>query len=724
MNRTIVVRGQWHACTSGISCSRTCCPAAILVAWILLAAHGLAADPDLYVSLQGNDAWSGRQAEPDPAKTDGPLATIERAQQIIRQGKGQPGRTGPIRVAIRGGTYFLAKPIQFGPDDSGTALVPIVYEAYGQERPILSGGVKLEGWQLSADGRWHKMLEEVKGEKWSFTQLFVDDQRRFRPRWPKHGYSTITQELPATEKEGRKWHDRFGYSGDDLRADWANRGDVEVQVFRGWTAMRLHIASLDPAQHMVTFVTNPPDDFGVFPKGERFLVENVRESLGEPGQWYLDRPSGELTYVPMPGEQPEKSVVIAPRLERLVVVEGDVKEQRWVQHIHLRGLTFAHANWIMPAGGQGFGQAEVNLDGAVSVSGGRNLVIDGCAVRHVGGYAMAFGVGCRNNLVENCELVDLAAGGVKIGHAGSGPLVGWVTENDPERIPSHHTVRQCLIAHGGRMHAAGVGVWIAHSPHDVIEHNDIFDFYYTGISVGWTWGYGPSHTHHNDIGFNHVHTIGQGVLSDMGGIYTLGVSPGTRIHDNRFHDIQSYSRGYGGYGLYTDEGSTDIVMENNLVYRASSGGFHQHYGKENRIQNNIFAFGSDAQFQRTRPEPHTSFILERNIVYYDNAKLVLGNNWWDSHFKLDYNVYWNCGAKPIRMFAEFTFPQWQQKFNQDQHSIIADPLFVAPEKDDFRLKEDSPAMKLGFKPFDASQAGKTTPTPLTRDLPAVPKAFE
>ncbi|MCY2987221.1 MAG: right-handed parallel beta-helix repeat-containing protein [Planctomycetota bacterium] len=434
--------------------------------------------------------------------------------------------------------------------------------------------------------------------------------------------------------------------------------------------------------------------------------------------------SRSLTYVPLPGEQPEKSVVIAPRLERLVVVEGDVKEQRWVQYIHLRGLTFAHGNWIMPAGGQAFGQAEVNLDGAVSVIGGRNLVINGCAVRHVGGYAMAFGAGCRNNLVENCAMVDPAAGGVKIGHAGSSPLVGWVTENDPEKIPSHHTVRQCLIAHGGRMHAAGVGVWVAHSPHNVIEHNDIYDFYYTGISVGWTWGYGPSHTHHNDIGFNHVHTIGQGVLSDMGGIYTLGVSPGTRVHDNRFHDIQSYNRGYGGYGLYTDEGSTDIVMENNLVYRASSGGFHQHYGKENRIQNNIFAFGSDAQFQRTRPEPHTSFILERNIVYYDNANLVLGNNWWDSHFKLDYNVYWNSGAKPIRMFAEFTFPQWQQKFNQDQHSIIADPLFVAPEKDDFRLKEDSPTMKLGFKQFDASQAGKTTPPLLTRDLPAVPKAFE
>ena len=518
----------------------------------------------------------------------------------------------------------------------------------------------------------------------------------------------------------------MGYGGDDLQADWANRGDLEIQVFRAWTAMRLGVEKIDPSRHVVVFarVTEMREDPWAFPKGERFLVENVREALGEPGQWYLDRPTGELTYIPLPGERLEKTMVIAPRLDRLLVIEGDPKVHRWVEHLTLRGLTLAHSNWTMPALGQTFPQSEANLDGAVSVIGGRNLVFDGCVVRHVGTYAMAFGAGCRHNLIENCEMIDMAGGGVKIGHAGSGPFYQWVFENDPEKVPSHHTVRGCLIAHGGRMHTAAAGVWIAHAHDNVVEHNDIEDLYQIGISVGWTWGYGPSQTHHNDIGFNHIHTIGQGVLSDMAAVYTLGVSPGTRVHDNHCHDIRCYARGYGAYGLYTDEGSTGIVMENNLVYRAYSGGFHQHFGKENHIQNNIFAFGSEAQLQRTRPEPHTSFFLERNIVYYDNANLVLGNNWWDSHFKLDYNVYWNRGGKPIRMFADFTFPQWQQKFNQDQHSIVADPLFVAPEKDDFRLKEKSPALKLGFKPFDASRAGRTSPTLLTRDLPAVPKAFE
>ena len=728
MDGTTMIDMLWRTRGSKVLTRSTArCAAAFLVG-MLFVGHGWAAEPkaDLYVSLQGNDAWSGRLAEPNAAKNDGPLATVYRAQEIVRQCKQEPGRAGPIVIAIRGGTYFLSKPLHFTPDDSGTAQVPIVYEAYGQERPILSGGVQLDGWKPSADGRWHTTLDDVKGGKWSFAQLFVDNQRRFRPRLPKHGYYTIAQEFPPIEKGGRKWHDRFGFSGDDLRADWAHRGDLEVQVFRSWTAMRLGVESIDPAKHVVVLanVTKMRDDPWAFPKGERFLVENVREALGEPGQWYLDRTTGELTYVPMPGEQPDKATVIAPRLERLLVIEGDPKAHRWVEHLAFRGLTLAHSNWTMPPLGQTFGQSEANLDGAVSVIGGRNLAFRDCAVRHVGTWAMAFGAGCRHNVIEKCEMVDMAGGGIKIGHAGELPFYQWVFENDLEKVPSHHTVRQCLIAHGGRMHTAGAGIWIAHAHDNVIEHNDIFDLYQIGISVGWTWGYGPSQTHHNDIGFNRIHTIGQGVLSDMAAVYTLGVSPGTRVHDNVCHDIRSYARGYGGYGLYTDEGSTGIVMENNLVYRASSGGFHQHYGKENHIQNNIFALGSEAQLQRTRPEPHTSFFLDHNIIYYDNANLVLGNNWWDSHFKLDYNVYWNRGGKPIRMFADFTFPQWQKRFKQDEHSIVADPLFVAPEKDDFRLKENSPALKLGFKPFDVSQAGRTVPPVLTRDLPSVPRAFE
>jgi parallel beta-helix repeat protein len=701
-------------------------PAGVRAEGIASATEKVAEKADIYVSPQGDDSWSGRLLEPSAGRTDGPLASVAQAQRLVRRLKqSEPDRKTPIVVAIRGGWYYLPQPLRFAPADSGTAQAAVIYQAYGHERPILSGGRRIEGWQVDAQGRWHASLPDVKSGAWAFAQLFVNDQRRWRPRLPKQGYFHVAEEITPSPAARDRGFDRFKFAGDDLRADWTNLGDVEVLAFHQWTASRLRIAELDAQQHVVRFTgpTSSLSNWASFPQGNRFLVENVREALGDPGQWYMDRSRGELIYIPLPGEKPESSMVIAPRLPRLVVLEGNPRARQWVQHLVFRRLTFAHDNWTLEPHGQSFPQAEVNVGGSISAVGARNITFDTCAVRHVGRYALAFGAGCRNNLVERCELVDLGGGGVLIGQVDTPGEHSWGTAPaEPEEVASHHTVRQCLIAHGGRLHSAGVGIWIGHSPHNRIEHNDIFDFYYTGISVGWVWGYSPSEAHDNDIGFNHVHTIGQHVLSDMGGIYTLGISPGTRIHDNCFHDIESFS--YGGWGLYTDEGSSNIALENNVVYRTKTGGFHQHYGKDNVLRNNVFAFSTEQQLQRTRTELHTSFVFERNIVFWDNNGPLLGSNWDDNHFALEKNIYWNSSGRPVNFPGGLTLEQWQAKRGQDQGSLVADPKFVDPQKNDFRLQDDSPARKLGFKSLDASQAGRTEPLVLTQDLPAVPRAFE
>ena len=688
---------------------RTLCTLCLICQFAMVTAMAAPATADFFVAIDGNDSWSGKLAAPNRERTDGPFATLQRAQQEVRKLKRKETKR-PITVLVRGGIHFLKAPLTFTRQDSGVPEAPVIYASYPGEKPVISGGVRLKGWKRDdkspALARLH--IPEVERGEWAFSQLFVNGERRYRPRLPKEGYHFIEAEVPPSPKAEKRGFDRFQFKAGDLRKDWTNLDDVEVLCFHSWSMSRMRIASIDEGKRIVTFAgpTVSRSQWAGLQRGKRFLVENVPDALKKPGEWYLDRNTGVLTYIPLPGENMAKAVVVAPRLDRLVELKGDVEKHQWVQYVVFRGLTFSHTNWNVPAKGYSCSQAEAVLSGAIAAEGARHCSLEKCAVTQVGIYAVDWRAGCKHNRVEKCELTDLGAGGVKIGEKG--------ISQDEEAVASHNVVRDNLIAHGGRMHPAAVGVWIGHTPHNRIEHNDIYDFYYTGVSVGWRWGYAQSLAHHNTIAYNHIHQIGQAVLSDMGGIYTLGVSPGTTLRYNHIHDVESYD--YGGWGIYPDEGSTHILAENNLVYRTKTGGFHQHYGKENRIINNIFALARTGQIIRTRAENHLSFTFQRNIVYWKDGPL-LGSNWSGDNYALDHNLYWNASGKPVR-FGKMTLKEWQEK-GQDVHSFIADPLFVNPEKGDFRLKPNSPALKVGFRPFDMSEMGRLTPSKKKK----MPRAF-
>lgn len=602
-----------------------------------------------------------------------------------------PTGSEPSLLCCGGGTYELDEPIVLTPDDSGTAASPTLLAAYPGERPVLSGGTRITGWTVGASRRWGAVLPAVRRGDWSFAQLWVNGTRRYRPRLPKHGYFTVARGLPAEPGGGFAG---FAYDGTDIRSDWHDLNEVEILGFQIWTMARFRVAAVDQAARTVRFQgkTANSEFYSAIPAGNRYIVENVREALSEPGEWYLDRPAGRLTYQPAAGEDPRRTEVVAPRLEHLLAFRGDVAGRRWVSHVVLRGLTFAHTNWTTPPGGHAFPQAEADLGAAVRAVGARHCRLEGCTITHTGGWALDLGEGCKRVVVDGCTLTDLGAGGIKVGTTGYA--------QDEEAVAGEITVSDCVIAHGGRLHPAGIGVWIGHSPHNVIANNEIADFYYTGISVGWSWGYGPSHAHHNTLEYNHIHDIGQRVLSDMGGTYTLGVAPGSVQRGNVIHDINSF--GYGGWGIYFDEGTTGMLAEGNLVYRTKSAGFHQHYGRENVARNNVFAFGHEAEVMRTRAEEHLSFTFERNIVYWREGPL-LGSNWSGHNYRFDRNLYWNASGAPVT-FAGLTLEEWRAK-GQDLHSVIADPRFVAPGRGDFGLRAGSPASQIGFVAIDASRAG-------------------
>jgi parallel beta-helix repeat protein len=255
----------------------------------------------------------------------------------------------------------------------------------------------------------------------------------------------------------------------------------------------------------------------------------------------------------------------------------------------------------------------------------------------------------------------------------------------------------------GLVNAPAVGVLVLLSANNLVAHNEIDHTFYTTISVGWSWGYAETPCRGNIIEYNQLHDIGQGMLSDMGGVYTLGVQPGTIIRDNLIHDVNIFN--YGGWGLYTDEGSSGIVLESNIVYRCQSAGFHQHYGESNVLYNNIFALNRDSQLMRTRPESHRAFTITNNIVYFSSGNLF-GGNWSGGGFALDHNIYFDTRVSPshLPLDGALKFEEWRGR-GQDIHSLFTDPLFVAPLKGDFRLKCGSPARRFGFHRLDLRDAG-------------------
>ncbi|MBI1784494.1 right-handed parallel beta-helix repeat-containing protein, partial [Candidatus Sumerlaeota bacterium] len=219
-----------------------------------------------------------------------------------------------------------------------------------------------------------------------------------------------------------------------------------------------------------------------------------------------------------------------------------------------------------------------------------------------------------------------------------------------------------------------------------------------------TWGYDQSASQRNIIEYNHIHHIGNEILSDMGGIYTLGFSAGSILRYNHIHHVLSYS--YGGWGIYPDEGTSHMLIENNVVHQTKTGAFHQHYGKENLVINNIFAFSLTDQIVRSRVEDHRSFRFERNIVYFDQGDL-LGSQWGGDHFFLDHNLYWRTDGADMD-FKGSSLADWRKEKNMDWNSIVADPLFKNPEhpeERDFKMSGESPARKIGFEEIDMSGIG-------------------
>ena len=693
---------------------------------------------DLHVSPAGNDGWSGRYAEPNAGKTDGPLATLGKAQQKARELRRSAACLGPLTVWIRGGRYPLQKPLQFGAEDSGATT----YAAYPGEKPVFDGGVEIGGWsETSVNGvtAWVAEVSELLENGVPFRSLFVNGRRAVRPRLPKRDFFWMAEASHVPGGQLFQGSDRFRAKPEDMRS-WRNLDRVDVIVMHFWVEERMPIVGYDPQTGWVKssrrsiFVLK--DDVRNCPA--KYYVENVFEALTEPGEWYLDPQEGKLYYIPRDGEDLQTARVVAPRLQQLLRVQGDLGSGRPVTGVRFVGLTFEHTDWQDTTG---FGrwvdpylpaaqwrprdsyrhfvvanevdpyqdyaampQAAFQVPGAVLFQGAEQCTLENCRIAHVGGYGVDLQEGCFSNRIVGNEITDLGAGGIKLDGADAEGTPAW--RNGHQQITDNH------VHDGGHVYLSACGIALIHSFDNNVSHNLIHDFYYTGVSCGWIWGFADNVSHNNRIEKNHIHHLGKGILSDMGGIYTLGVQPGTVLRGNLIHDIEKSN--YGGWAIYPDEGSAHILIENNVCYNTSSTVFHQHYGRENIVRNNIWAFGREGMIQLSRRgAAHTSLTFQCNIILSNGQPVNVGgygHKLTEPNMVSDLNLIWDVAGEPFARQGQDKLTVAQlQEHGLERHSLVADPKFADAANGDFTLAPDSPAFALGFAPIDLSDVGPRSP---------------
>ncbi|WP_299782402.1 right-handed parallel beta-helix repeat-containing protein [uncultured Formosa sp.] len=662
-----------------------------LVFFFVISCFSLQAQTTFYISPNGNNNNSGGELQP--------LANLIGARNAIREHRKTTTEGQSYTVIVKDGNYIMQETFLLTAEDSGSENYPIIYKAEKGAHPVFSGGKIIEGFSINSDGLWEAKIRESVYYKWKFDQLYVNNKRATLARTPNENFIEIDSVQEQIWKQGRskvaeKAEQKLFFSKDAFKLlskiNEEEISQLRFKAYHKWDYTLRHIDAIDKESLSITTSGNGMKPWNKLKKGTRVVFENYKDALDVPGEWFLSQ-KGILYYMPKAEETLENTTIVAPVLEQLVSIKGDASKHNYVEHIRFEGLSFEYCHYKIPSSGSEPNQAAAKLNAAIDVKGARNVTFYNGEISKIGQHALWFGKGVSNSVVENFYMHNLGGGGVYLGNFKA--LGG-------SEHTHHITVNNNIIQSGGQEFPAAVGVWVGHSSDNNITHNDIGNFYYTGISVGWIWGYAPSLAKRNTIAYNHIHHIGWDLLSDMAAIYTLGASEGTVVENNLIHHIHSYS--YGGWGMYADEGSSGIVFQNNLVYNTKTGGFQQNYGKDNVVKNNILAYAKKYQLQCTIAEDHKSFSFTNNIILF-NEGMVAKGAWDDVNADIDYNIYWNESGN-VYDFNAHSFKDWQKK-NFDRHSFLINPNFKNPLEADFRFKNRKSYEKINFSPFNYSKAG-------------------
>ena len=667
---------------------------------LVLMVTGGARAADHYVAPGGSDAGPGTKAKP--------FATIGRACDAVRAG-GKAGKE-PVTIFLRGGVHYLKETVVFTAADSGTKDAPVAYVAWEGETPVVSGGFTMDlAWEPHRDG----ILKARVPEGTTTDQLFVNGKRRHMARHPNFDANIriFNGSAPGAFNKERaaRWKDPTG-------------GFIHAMHRNMWGDMHYVITGKNAAGE-VTYEGGWQNNRQMGMNARHRMVENVFEELDAPDEWYLDAKAGVLYFHPPADLDMAKATVEGVRLRHLVEFRGSAKSP--VRFVTLRGLTFRHAARTFMDNKEPLLRSDWTTyrGGAVFFNGAEDGALEDCHIDQVGGNAVFVNMYNRRLTVRGCHISDAGANAVAfVGDpkAVRSPLFEYKqrqslgdidTEPGPktDNYPADCLVEECLIYRNGRVEKQTAGVQISMAQSITVRHCSIYDVPRAGINISeGTWGghviefcdVFDTVTETGDHGsFN---SWGRDRFWGLGGVdlnkVTLGEHKNLPLLDVVKPIILRNNRWRcdHGWDIDLDDGSSNYRVYNNLCL---NGGIKFREGFYRVCENNIMV-GNTFHPHVWYGNCHTAFA--RNLIWQDRYRPARMRK-TDQGERMDYNLVHKPGGGDPRP------AEGLRTFGGDAHSVVADAMFVDPAAGDNRVKEGSPALRLGFKNFAMDQFGVTKP---------------
>jgi hypothetical protein len=667
---------------------------ACAVCALALFSVGLCGAQPYFVAPSGDDA--------NPGTLEKPFATLQRAQKAVRQ--------KPSGVFLRGGTYYLPAPLVFTAQDSGTKDAPVVFENYQDEKPVISGGIKLDklNWQPFTNGILQtKVPADLKTE-----EIFINGERQILARYPnfdpKAKYFDGFAADAVSKARAARWADPVGgyyhamhpaFWGDFTWRITGKNTNGEPTLEGGWQNNRGAAAHRDV----------------------RF-VENIFEELDAPGEWFLDSKTHTLYFQPPAGLDLKTAVVESTCLRTLVEFRGD--EANPVKWITLRGLTFRHAERTVMDNREPMMRSDWTIyrGGAVFFNGAEDCALEDSFIDQVGGNAVFVNNYNRRIAIRGTQIAKAGANGICfIGDpkAARSPLFNYYHVQELDKIdrtpgpkgnnyPADCLVDNCLIYLTGRVEKQTAGVQIDLAQSVSVRHCSIYDMPRAGINIGsGCWGghviefcdifdtvkETGDHGSFNSWGRDRFWRSNIGEVNawvkQAPELPLLDVVKPIILANNRW-------RCDHGWDIDLDDGSSNYIITNNLCL---NGGIKLREGYRRVVENNILVNNGG--------HPHVWYaecadIFRRNIVWIEYQPAHMPSRPWgaEMNFNLMHDI--NAGTNTLAL-------RLQQLSGRDEQSIVADAQFIDPARGDYRVKDGSPALTLGFVNFPMDRFGVQKP---------------